>query len=279
MDLLIYHGDDCNDGFCCALQAELIWPEIQTLPARYGDHPPDVTGRRVIIADFSYPRDVLLEMHSKAAELIVLDHHKTAQANCEGLDFCMFDMDRCGSRMFFDRFVAFAQPQLLRLFDFINYIQDRDLWKNELHRTDDFTARLLIEPKTFPDWHFAVQLFNKDRDRFLNEGEIINRLLQRQIELSKTKAWTISLSGYEVPCVCNSNRMIASTLLHDLCQRKPFAASFHLEKDQVVVSLRSSEQGVDVSEIAKGFGGGGHKPAAGFSVKGHPQWLSSVTSA
>ena len=34
-----------------------------------------------------------------------------------------------------------------------------------------------------------------------------------------------------------------------------------------VFSLRSEEGGLDVSEIAKKFGGGGHKHSAGFKVK------------
>ena len=33
-----------------------------------------------------------------------------------------------------------------------------------------------------------------------------------------------------------------------------------------IFSLRSTEDGLDVSEIASKFGGGGHKHAAGFSV-------------
>jgi hypothetical protein len=34
------------------------------------------------------------------------------------------------------------------------------------------------------------------------------------------------------------------------------------------VSLRAFHDAVDVSEIAKGFGGGGHKKAAGFQISG-----------
>jgi nanoRNase/pAp phosphatase (c-di-AMP/oligoRNAs hydrolase) len=33
-----------------------------------------------------------------------------------------------------------------------------------------------------------------------------------------------------------------------------------------IFSLRSTEEGLDVSEIAKLYGGGGHKHAAGFKV-------------
>src|SRR6266702_4289791 len=43
------------------------------------------------IVDFSFPRELMKLLASKAP-IVVLDHHKTAQANCEGLDFCHFDM-------------------------------------------------------------------------------------------------------------------------------------------------------------------------------------------
>ena len=36
--------------------------------------------------------------------------------------------------------------------------------------------------------------------------------------------------------------------------------------DGRVFSLRSTEEGLDVSEIAKQYGGGGHKHASGFRV-------------
>ena len=42
---------------------------------------------------------------------------------------------------------------------------------------------------------------------------------------------------------------------------------YQLEENRFKVSLRSKNK-VDVSEIAVGFGGGGHKRAAGFDVKG-----------
>jgi bifunctional oligoribonuclease and PAP phosphatase NrnA len=41
-----------------------------------------------------------------------------------------------------------------------------------------------------------------------------------------------------------------------------------VEKDHFKVSLRSSNNGVDVSKIAQAFGGGGHKKAAAYSCNG-----------
>jgi len=46
----------------------------------------------------------------------------------------------------------------------------------------------------------------------------------------------------------------------------PFAACYWDTPEGRVFSLRSREDGADVSEIAKKYGGGGHAHASGFRV-------------
>ena len=41
--------------------------------------PPDLQDRRVVIVDFSYARPILEAMASETKELLVLDHHITAE--------------------------------------------------------------------------------------------------------------------------------------------------------------------------------------------------------
>jgi len=59
-----------------------------------------------------------------------------------------------------------------------------------------------------------------------------------------------------------------------LCKGYPFAAMYFESKDKRVYSLRSDEQGIDVSKVAEKFGGGGHPRAAGFIVKKSGKKLS-----
>jgi len=47
---------------------------------------------------------------------------------------------------------------------------------------------------------------------------------------------------------------------------EPFAACYMDTPEGRVYSLRSSDDGLDVGEIAKKFGGGGHKHAAGLEL-------------
>jgi bifunctional oligoribonuclease and PAP phosphatase NrnA len=53
------------------------------------------------------------------------------------------------------------------------------------------------------------------------------------------------------------------------CKRYRCSCTFQAgRKDHFKVSLRSSNNGVDVSKIAQAFGGGGHKKAAAYSCNG-----------
>ena len=51
-----------------------------------------------------------------------------------------------------------------------------------------------------------------------------------------------------------------------MAQGQPFAVCYWDTLQGRVFSLRSTDDGMDVSEIAKQYGGGGHRNAAGFTV-------------
>ena len=59
---------------------------------------------------------------------------------------------------------------------------------------------------------------------------------------------------------------IASDLLGLLAKGCPFAAGYQDVGTKRNWSLRSTDEGVDVSKIAEKLGGGGHRNAAGFSI-------------
>ena len=76
----------------------------------------------------------------------------------------------------------------------------------------------------------------------------------------------MDIGGYEVPVV-NTHPMFFSDVGHALSKDAPFAACYMDKSGSRLFSLRSNENGVDVSEIAKSYGGGGHQNAAGFEVQ------------
>jgi len=269
MDVLIYHGSDCNDGFCCAFLAKLAYPNVTCIPANYGDPPPIVTGLVVVIADFSYPRDVLLQMKQEAKSLLVFDHHKTAEKNCKGLDFCTFDMGECGASLLL-RWLSWDWP-----WEFVGYIKDRDLWLKRNQFIEEFHVWLSAVPKTFEDWTKALKEFTEELNNpvpsWVDKGRFLLSAFRGEIVLAKARGWRQVVGGVEVPVVNNTQKSITSDLLHEMAVGEPFAASFyHQDKGLILWSLRSTEDGMDVSEIARMYGGGGHKHAAGFKEYQYP---------
>jgi len=76
--MCIYHGN-CADGFGAAwVVRKALGDDVEFVPGVYGQEPPDVTGKDVVIVDFSYKYDVLRALAVAANSIIVLDHHKSA---------------------------------------------------------------------------------------------------------------------------------------------------------------------------------------------------------
>ncbi len=77
--------------------------------------------------------------------------------------------------------------------------------------------------------------------------------------------------------VVNVSGKIVSEVVAELAESHPFAAGWwQLDDGQVVVSLRSRSDGVNVAEIAKHEGGGGHPGAAGFTFPTIEAWLERL---
>ena len=261
--LCIYHGN-CADGFGAAVVVRMALGShaVEFYAGKYQNPPPNVTGRDVILVDFSYKRPVLLEISRQAKSILILDHHKTAEEDLKDLPdniTAFFDMDRSGAMMAWDYFMPGEEPpQLLR------HIQDRDLWRFELPGTREIQACVFSHPYDFETWE---RLLASDMDNLRKQGEAIERKHFKDInELISSAGHRMMIAGYDVPAL-NAPYFFSSDAGHILGEGELFAACYWDTPDGREFSLRSAEDGLDVSEIAKLFGGGGHKHAAGFRVQ------------
>lgn len=263
MPSIIYHNN-CTDGFCAAWLFYQVYPDAEFIPANHGDSPPNVDGKDVVIVDFSYPRDVLLEMKEKANSLLVLDHHKTAKANCEGLDFCIFDMKESGASLAFAHLRdKFEEPEVHLYEQLVLYVKDRDLWNWELDYSKEVSAAINSYPKNFDAWDDLAFTSLSD---LIQDGAAIQRYRKQLIDSNIKNAAIKNICGYKVWCApCFGD--IISEVGEELAKRGAFGATFYdrASDSKRVFSLRSIGD-FDVSEIAKQYGGGGHKNAAGFEI-------------
>ncbi|MDD9738468.1 DHHA1 domain-containing protein [Marinovum sp. SP66] len=276
--ICIHHGN-CADGFTAAwCVREALGDAVEYIPARYGSTPPDVTGADVIIVDFSYKRPVLERMALDARSILVLDHHKTAQEDLLNLPYpaggweahravagnpaALFDMDRSGAQMAWDYFCGGARPQL------VDYVADRDLWTWKLDRSREISAVIASHDMTFDQWdEFAARMqADADLGQMADEGEAILRKHDRDVRATlNLTTRTMVIGGHKVP-VANTPYSMASDAAGTLAEGNPFAAVYFDGPEGRAFSLRSRGDGLDVSEIAKKYGGGGHRNAAGFKM-------------
>ncbi len=178
--ICIYHKN-CADGLTAALavyNAPHWGKDTEFLSAQYGDKAPDVSGKDVIIVDFSYPRDILLDMNESANSLFVLDHHKTAQEALEDLPFARFDMNSSGAMMAWEYLHEPIAPS--KIPQLVNYVQDRDLWRWKLPESKEVSAALASYPLKLKIWNEFLN--NSEIERLKREGEAILRYQQTQID-------------------------------------------------------------------------------------------------
>ena len=290
-DIFIYHAP-CDDGFGAAWAVWRKWGDgVQYIPAKYGDAPPDVTGKHVLIGDFSYKRPLLEAMSFQAASIVILDHHKTAEADLRGLPplvrltpegaldcFAInaaqntpaiaahFDMTKSGARLVWE-FCHPGQPMP----ELILYIEDRDLWRFTREGTKNISLLLRSYDFDFEQWDSLARLLENPTHRaaLLAQATTLRRFYDRKVaEMLEQHKWTRIGEDY-VPVV-NTSWAFASDVAHALLLKfpaSPFTATYFDRADgKRQFSLRSEDSRTDVSEVAKRYGGGGHRNAAGFEI-------------
>jgi oligoribonuclease NrnB/cAMP/cGMP phosphodiesterase (DHH superfamily) len=259
--LCIYHAQ-CADGFGAAYVVMKALGGIEFLAAEYGSEPPDVSGKEVILVDFSYPRDVLLAMAAQAESILILDHHHTAQQELVDLPqnvVAIFDRDHSGAMLAYRHFFpASGTPHAL-----LWHIEDRDLWRFEIPGTREVMAAVFSYPYEFPVWD---RLMVTGTSVLAAEGAAILRSQQQDIAtiLALTRRELV-IAGHRVPAA-NMPRTLCSDAAEAMTEGHLFVALYWDEPDGRKFSLRSAIDGIDVSRIAQQYGGGGHRHAAGFKI-------------
>ena len=264
--LCIYHGN-CLDGFGAAWSVRhALGDEVEFYKGIHQQTPPDVAGLDVILVDFSYKKNVLEKLLKTAASITIIDHHVSAEKDlAELLDSKKisgkFDMTKSGAMMAWEWFnPSMPAPKL------IEHIQDRDLWQFRLEDTNEILAGLSSYSFDFIEWDKFMAGNNNELEALKQDGKaIVRKLLMDISELMTSGVRRMTIGGYDVP-VLNASSAYVSDAGNIMSKDEPFAACYWDHADGRSFSLRASETGIDVSEVAKQYGGGGHVKAAGFTV-------------
>ncbi len=307
--LVVYHAN-CADGFtaawlmykysACLPAAEFVFHAAlyhETCPPQLLETSEDKDQYiHVYMVDFSYPRPALDAMMARFPEtnFTLIDHHKTAMEallDKPGL-ICRCSSEYCGAMGVF-KFIS--RPELKESLPpgyalagilaghapwFLAYINDRDLWKHELPHTKEVNAYIGSLDYTFENWDALEQL---GVEQVILKGEALLQYRQKTVAGLCKGRQLVDLFGYsQVPTVNTSGAFASDTgdALSKLHPEAPMTMTYHFAYGKLLCSLRSPQgTGADVSEVAKVFGGGGHKHASGCNIaQDHPQYHQILTT-
>lgn len=265
----------------------------------------EIKNREVYVLDFSFPREVMDSLFTSARRVVWLDHHKSAFEMWTGLyvkdgvhiehdydpdsmrPWVTLDDAKSGALLAWEYFHPNKEvPTLIR------HIDDYDRWQFKLEGTKEFNKALWsYAPWSFKQWDEYLKEFDlkgwspfsqdwensKAYRMFIDGGAAILRAQDSHIQqmLKQMRRCEITLMNYDIhfqhPDVFRglalNTPMHMSEVGHELANRsETYGLVWYMGEDnRVKCSLRSNGD-YDVSKIAKEFGGGGHKNAAGFEV-------------
>jgi oligoribonuclease NrnB/cAMP/cGMP phosphodiesterase (DHH superfamily) len=269
---LVYHAG-CPDGFGAAWAAWRAWgDDARYLPRSHDDafDPDRFDGETVVFADISLTNDRLLALGEVAAQVIVLDHHLTAQqayASDPSVENRMtdlghvvhFDLNHSGAVLSWNHFHPGEPPPELLL-----YIEDQDLWNWKLPRSEEVNAAIGSHTRTLDAWNALAARSVAD---LAAEGAPIVRSNRVEVERALAHAHQVVIDGERIEAVNAVYQRAA--IGHELSKRarfgRPWGLVYRVTGSQVDCSIYSTGD-LDISAVAARYGGGGHRNASGFSV-------------
>ena len=296
--LIIYHAN-CTDGFGAAYAAWLRFgDDADYLPVKYGQvntvDDLDLLGnldREVYILDFCFESiEIMEEIARRSYFTVCLDHHKTTferyMPDVEFTENALFEYVAEDLNVIFNNQESGAMLAWNFFFpdhdvpSLICWIDDRDRWQFKLAGTKKIHAFMAsIKPWSFEQWQRVQEGDEGFWNGALLAGEAILKAHDANVKEVVEKAMKCTIwkhcgdiyderNEIEVNgLVTNCPASLSSDAGHALANKSgTYGLLWQLKnRERVTCSLRSNGD-YDVSRIAKAFGGGGHKNAAGFET-------------
>lgn len=268
MKVAFYHHP-CTDGSTAAWIFGEKYLGAQMVPLDYGNI--DIVtivgqcrGHDVFFLDCSLLPEQLAQVVEVAKKVVVIDHHKSARRHLEefaayGQIQLLFDETKCGAKLTWDWCHEGKEYPTV-----VKYVDDRDRWVWGMPHSRAISAWISCNPNLRMNLHYIEWRLNNEFGKCVASGEAVLSSQQRMVENLVEGARIVELEGHTVKCV--NTCVLHSEVGEKLAELGNFGITwFQNYAGKFVYSLRSKGD-FDVSVIAKTFGGGGHKNAAGFTL-------------
>jgi nanoRNase/pAp phosphatase (c-di-AMP/oligoRNAs hydrolase) len=290
-NLVIYHGPSCLDGIAAAwcmhqwlgdaADYEVGRYQTELDVERYRD-------KMVYLVDFSFKPAEMARILEVAKMVYVIDHHKSALEALEefpkkwdNIDMSYCSLEKSGAMLAWE-FVNKQTGWVWEVPTLLKHIQDRDLWQFKLEWTKEITTALFSLELDYKSIH--KYMTNPTMYTLINDGILLLKVHAQDcanlIKYSKRTMFFYTAEFDEqndfvgedcvVIDIVNCPAKYSSDVGNMIAEVNGLGGSYFDTETHREFSLRSKGD-IDVSEIAKAFGGGGHKNAAGFKVlRSHP---------
>ena len=292
-DTIVYHNP-CNDG-AVALWAANYYKDIsEKIACKAGCLPnlvPD--GKNILFVDLCPKFDYLFEICKSAKNVVVLDHHKTSidafelcKTFCPDNLHIILDKERSGCQISWDYFHQSLRPW------FVDYTGDRDLWAwklpNSKEITQVFFENNMLDPYYLDNITNLLTYTNEQIDNLVKEGTMLLKFQKKQIDMASNRAVeaTMTADGQTYNIWLGTITYGDRSELGNVLANKPLASTGQLPDFSATwvyepklrewwISFRGHKLSPDLSVISGFYEGGGHKLAAGATIK-HPKTLHDI---
>jgi oligoribonuclease NrnB/cAMP/cGMP phosphodiesterase (DHH superfamily) len=218
------------------------------------------------MVDFSLrTREQNDQINAIAKSFRILDHHKSAKEVLEGAPYAVFDMNRSGAGITWD--YLFGSLSSCQRPWWVNYVEDRDLWKFSLAMSKEVNAYIMTFAYNEESW---TKMTKVEFLEAASAGEHVllqvEKYVREAVKMAQFGTLNIGNARTYTVAVVNVPYLNTSEVGDALSRSKDIGLGWFERADGVIQFSARSHGDVDVSEVAKVFGGGGHRNAAGFQL-------------
>jgi hypothetical protein len=291
VDVIVFHAP-CADGTAAAyavgarFQNALLVGVNRGLSEKFLSLPPSVHGSHVVLVDYVYPELLMEELLAVAASVTVVDHHPSELPLMDHFarlfpeKFNYIYAENVSAAALAWRWLHADLPLLY------HYIDDNDTGRWKLANVGHFMAGLNVDAPVFSADVFSFDDFWIFKSALAGGADYVRSrvvlgMIARMTERRDIRQLAQRCAERRLPAAPEfSCRVVNSSDLSGPLHRALLSGSFDDARGPCdismqyyfidatggwKISLRSAQDShVDVGEIARFYGGGGHKHAASF---------------
>lgn len=272
----IYHSVDI-DGWMSAAIVKRNIPDIELFGWKYGDEiPSNIYEKDIVMVDLSFPYHEMLNLKNRnnGTEFIWIDHHISAikDADLHGYSDLpgIRDANYAACELSWDYYNRYEiMPLLIVYFG---------LYDSFRHKGKDYEDQVLMvqygaraeinnvkEAKVVLDYVLKNEKNDVCELRKLEKnGKIIYKHLTIEAKEAYAQRFDVLIDNIRFASINKARFNPANFKIDYHTDGYAGVLTFHYENHIFNYSIYSDDESIDCSVIAKKFGGGGHKGAAGF---------------